>query len=33
VTRPIAQMVLNFTACTLIAVQIAVAIYAAGWID
>jgi len=26
-------MVLNFTACTLIAVQIAVAIYAAGWID
>jgi hypothetical protein len=30
--RPIAHMVTNFTACTLIAVQIVVAAYALGWL-
>ncbi|MBE3099379.1 MAG: hypothetical protein IMZ44_19865 [Planctomycetes bacterium] len=31
--RPIIHMLTNFTACTLIAVQIALAVYAAGWLN
>lgn len=31
--RPVAHMLINFTACTLIAVQLVLAAYAAGWLQ
>jgi hypothetical protein len=31
--RPILHMLINFTACTLITVQFAMAIYASGWLN
>jgi hypothetical protein len=31
--RPVTHMLINFTACTLIAVQIVLAAYAAGWLQ
>jgi hypothetical protein len=31
--RPIAHMLINFTACTLIAVQFVLAVYASGWLN